>query len=135
MYTKLWNGRCRDRMVVRFISTCTINAYHQWKGMFDTILCDKHCQRQAAGYSTNITARHDITAMQWAISRYMRRSSRDRMVVGYIQSFLSWSLHCLSFSFFHYIFENELFFFHHNIVYSKSPENELNIPITFYHIQ
>jgi len=48
----------RDRMVVRFTSTCAISAYHHygcefeprsWRGVLNTTLCDKDCQLFAAG--------------------------------------------------------------------------------------
>ena len=66
-------------MVVGFTTTCAISAYHHssykfkpssWRGVFDTTLCDKVCQRFAADLwfsqstplsSTNKTDRHDIT--------------------------------------------------------------------------
>jgi hypothetical protein len=47
----IWRGRrARDRMIVRFTTTCGISAYHHyscefvlrsWRGVFDTTLCDK----------------------------------------------------------------------------------------------
>ena len=46
-------GDPRDRVVVRFITTCAINAYRHlscefeprsWRGVLDTTLCDKVCQ-------------------------------------------------------------------------------------------
>ena len=48
----------RDRMVVGFITTYEISAYHDsicefeplsWRGVIDTTLCDKVCQWVAAG--------------------------------------------------------------------------------------
>ena len=69
----------RDRMVVGFITTCAISAYHQlscefefcsWGGVLDTTLCDKVGQLLAAGRwfspgtpvsSTDKTDSYDIT--------------------------------------------------------------------------
>ena len=71
--------RGRDRLVVGFITTCAISAYHHywcecesrsWRGVLDTTLCDKVCQWLAAYLwfspgtpvsSTNKAHRHDIT--------------------------------------------------------------------------
>jgi hypothetical protein len=48
----------RDRIVVGFITTCAISAYHHesceveprsWRGVLDTPLCDKVCQLLATG--------------------------------------------------------------------------------------
>ena len=62
---------CRDRMVVGFTTTCTISVYHHsWRGVLDTTLCEKVCQRLATDRwfspgtpvsSPNKTDRHDIT--------------------------------------------------------------------------
>ena len=67
-----------DRMVVALTTTCAIRAYHHqrcefesrsWRGVLDTTLCDKVCQRLATGwwfspdtpvFFTNKTDRHDI---------------------------------------------------------------------------
>ena len=47
---KIRSRRDRDRMVVGFITTCAISAYHHssckfeprsWRGVLDTTLCDK----------------------------------------------------------------------------------------------
>jgi len=69
-------GRCCDRMVVGFTTTCAISAYHHWSyeleshswwGVLDSTLCEKVCQWLATGWwfspvsSTNKTDRHDIT--------------------------------------------------------------------------
>jgi hypothetical protein len=69
----------RDLIVVGFTTTCAISACHHsicefeprsWRGVFDTTLCDKICQRLATGQwlspstlvsSTNKTDGHDIT--------------------------------------------------------------------------
>ena len=71
--------RGRDHIVVGFITTCAISAYHHlscefeprsWRGVLDTTLCDQVCQWLATGqwfspgtpFSTsNKTDRHDIT--------------------------------------------------------------------------
>ena len=54
-----WAGRFRDRMVVRFATTCAISAYHHlscefepclWQGVLDTTLCEKVCQQQVGGF-------------------------------------------------------------------------------------
>ena len=74
--------RGRDRIVVGFITTYAIGAYHQyrcefeprcsWRGVLDTTLCDKVCQCLAADWrfslstplsSINKTDRRDITAI------------------------------------------------------------------------
>jgi len=50
--------RGHDRMVVGLTTTCAISAYHHysgefkshsWRGVLDTTLCDKVCQRLATG--------------------------------------------------------------------------------------
>ena len=50
---------CHDRMVVRFTTTYAIGAYHHycckfesrsWRGVVDTTLCVKVCQRLATGW-------------------------------------------------------------------------------------
>ena len=69
----------RDHMVVGFITTYAISAYHHkscefesrsWRGVLDTTLCGKVCQWLATGRwispvlgfsSTHKTDRHDIT--------------------------------------------------------------------------
>ena len=64
-------------MVTGYTTTCAINAYHScefepqpWRGVLDTILCDKACQWLAAGRwfspgtpvsSTNKSDQHDLT--------------------------------------------------------------------------
>jgi hypothetical protein len=66
-------------MVVGFTTTYAISAYHHysceleshsWRGVLDTTLCDKVCQRLATGWwfsqctpvsSSNETDRHNIT--------------------------------------------------------------------------
>ena len=71
--------RGRDRMVVRFTTTCAISTYHHyscefepcsWWGVLDTTLGDKVCQWFSAGRwlspgspisSTNKSDRHDET--------------------------------------------------------------------------
>jgi hypothetical protein len=71
--------RGHDHILVGFITTCAINAYHHlscefkshlWRGVLDTTLCNKVCQWLATGRwfspgmlvsSTNKTDRHDIT--------------------------------------------------------------------------
>ena len=70
----------RDRMVVGFMTTyAEISAYQHyccesrsWRGVLDTTLCDKICQRHAVGRwvssktsvsSTNKTDIHDIAEM------------------------------------------------------------------------
>ena len=68
----------RGRMLVGFTTTYAISTYHHyrcefesrtWRGVLDTILCDKVCQWLATGRwfspgppvsSTNKTERHDI---------------------------------------------------------------------------
>ena len=62
-----------DRIVVGFITTYAMNAYHHssceveslsWRSVLDTTLCDKVCQWFSPGTlvsSTNKTDRHDIT--------------------------------------------------------------------------
>ena len=55
-----WRGCCsRDRMVVGFITTCAMSAYHHWRcefeswsgrGVLDTTLWDKVCQWLATGW-------------------------------------------------------------------------------------
>jgi len=80
-YSVIHIRHCRghDRMVVGFTTTCAISAYNHWscefeprswRGVLDTIVCDKVCQWLATGrwfslgtpvFSTNITNRHDIT--------------------------------------------------------------------------
>ena len=65
----------RERMVVRFTTTCAISAYHHqfeyrsWRGVRNTTLCDKVCQWLATGQwfslgtlvsSTDKTDRNDI---------------------------------------------------------------------------
>ena len=75
--------RGRDRMVVGFTTTYTINSYHHWscefesrswRGVLDTTLCDTVCQWFAAGrwFSpgipvsfTNIADRHDKLKSAW----------------------------------------------------------------------
>jgi len=64
-------GSCRDRMVVGFTTTCAISAYHHsLRGVLDTTLCEKVCQRLATDRrfspgtpvsSTNKTDHHNIT--------------------------------------------------------------------------
>ena len=53
-----WGCRGRDHMIVGFITTCTISAYHHWRcefefhswrGVLDTALRDKVCQWLAIG--------------------------------------------------------------------------------------
>ena len=74
----IYDHRDRDRMVVRFITTYAISAYHHkrcefesrsWRCVLATTLCDKVWQWLAAGpwihrvlfvSSTNKTDRHDI---------------------------------------------------------------------------
>ena len=71
--------RGRDRIVqnvVGFTATCAISTYHHqsrefescsWRGVLNTTLCDKVCQRLATGWwlspfpSTNKADNHDIT--------------------------------------------------------------------------
>jgi len=66
-------------MVVGYTTICSISAYHNqrcefeprsWRGVLDTMLCDKVCQWHATGWwfsqdtpvsSTNKTERKDIT--------------------------------------------------------------------------
>ena len=76
----LFRGCCgRDRMVVRFTTTCAISTYHlwtcefkscSWQGVLNATFCDKVCQWLAADRwfssgtpvsSTNNTDRQDIT--------------------------------------------------------------------------
>ena len=69
----LYRGcHCRDHMVVEFLSTCAISAYHHlsWRSVLDTTLGDKVCQWLAAGqwfslgtlvFSTNKTDHNNIT--------------------------------------------------------------------------
>ena len=74
-----YRGHDRDCMVVGFITTIAISAYHRlscefesssWRGVLDTTLCDKICLWLAADRwfstgtqvsSTNTTVCHDIT--------------------------------------------------------------------------
>ena len=51
--TTIRDRRSCDHKVVRFTTTCAINAYHHlsckfeprsWRGVLDTTLCDKVCQ-------------------------------------------------------------------------------------------
>ena len=65
--------RGHDRMIVGFTTTYASSAYHHlscmfesrsWRGVLHTTLCDKVCERLAAGTpvsSTNETDCHDIT--------------------------------------------------------------------------
>jgi precorrin-6B methylase 2 len=71
-----WGPRCRDRLVIGFITTYAISFYHHWCTEFESRSrwCVQHyvkvCQRLATGRwfspgspvsSTNKTDRHDIT--------------------------------------------------------------------------
>jgi hypothetical protein len=73
-----WGHRGRDRMVVGFTTTCAISVYYHWscelkscswRGVLDTTLCDKVCQRLAIDWwfslvsSTNKTDHHVITEL------------------------------------------------------------------------
>jgi len=73
IYLLFVGGCCGiDRMVVGFITTCAISAYHHkhcefeprsWRGVLDTTLHDKVCQWFSQGTpvsSTSKTDRHDI---------------------------------------------------------------------------
>ena len=83
LYCKGRGGR--DRRAVGFTTTCAINVYHHkscefesrsWRGVLDTILCDKICQWLAKVRwflpgipvsSTNKTGRHEIQG-SWNIA-------------------------------------------------------------------
>ena len=68
-----FRGTGRDRMVVRFTTTCTIGVYHHlscefdprsWRGVLDTTLCDKVCQWFSPGtlfFYTDKTDHHVMT--------------------------------------------------------------------------
>ena len=65
-----WGRRGRDRMVVGFTTTCAIIVVSSWRGVLDTILCDKVYQWLATSqwfsqgtpvFSTNKNDCHDIT--------------------------------------------------------------------------
>jgi hypothetical protein len=81
--TKVKRG-CRGRMVVGFTITYVITAYHHrsceyvripsWRGVLDTTLCDKVCQRLATGQwfsplsSTKKTDCHCITEILFKVA-------------------------------------------------------------------
>jgi hypothetical protein len=49
-FSRSFWGHCgHDRIVVRFTSTCAISAYHHYRGILDSTLCDEVCQWLAAG--------------------------------------------------------------------------------------
>ena len=93
-------------MVVGFTITCAINDYHHqrcvftpcsWRGVLDTILCDKVCQWYATGRrftpgspvtTINKTDRHDIAQIltKAALNTINQREKKTKKTTKYLLS-------------------------------------------------
>ena len=103
--------RNRDRIVVGFITTCAISAYHHysyefesrsWCGLLDATLCDKVCQWLATGRwfppgtpdSSNKTDRHDITIISLKVALNTINQTCPTLLMNYMSTINYW-LNCI----------------------------------------